>query len=93
VTDLDDLAVIVPSPTHRGDGIVSTLDVHPCNDNILLRSACPCDLLSSPRPLTIVITVDKGDGDIELVYPIGDGPPRMSTGRQQVGDGILGTAL
>lgn len=93
MTDLDDLAMIVPGSAHRGDGIITALDVHPCNDNILVTSAFPCDLLSSPRPLTIVITVDKCDGDIELVHPVGNGPPRMSTGRQQVGDGILGTAL
>lgn len=39
--------------------------------------------------LTIMITIDKGDGNTEFMHPIGDRPPGVCSRSQEVGDRIL----
>jgi hypothetical protein len=43
--------------------------------------------------LTIMISIREADGDVKLVHPVGQGPSRVCSGSEQVGDGIFRTSL
>ena len=57
-------------------------------DHKSLSAVCLSDERTA-RALTIVVAIDKCDGNVELVYPVGYGPPCMCAGSQEVGDRIL----